>query len=163
SEAIHHGDFDNDPATMNSVCRRILDVADSAAIVEFPDTRGRALDPLEELSLEFAAALPASTRSEQVTSAGARFGAANATVGSVVGPARRPATGAVHRHRRLSGAQYFGRLRQRLARLGTAVSVARFHRDGLEERSGDSRRDHRWTDAPRHPTPGGRCVSLSVL
>ncbi len=36
SAAIHHGDFDTDPPTMNSVARRVLGVDDSASIKEYP-------------------------------------------------------------------------------------------------------------------------------
>ncbi|HSH80571.1 MAG TPA: caspase family protein [Herpetosiphonaceae bacterium] len=36
STAIHHGDFDNDPSTMNSIVRRILGADDNDPIVDFP-------------------------------------------------------------------------------------------------------------------------------
>jgi hypothetical protein len=52
----HHGDFDNDAPTMNSVCRRILNVADTTPIVEFPTARTRDFDPFERLATELAAA-----------------------------------------------------------------------------------------------------------
>jgi hypothetical protein len=39
SRSVRHGDFDDDPATMNSVFRRILDVPDDESIVDFPDMR----------------------------------------------------------------------------------------------------------------------------
>lgn len=84
SRAIHHGDFDNDAATMNSVCRRILDVSDSVAISDFPEVRGRAFDPLEQLNQELLAATVAGDPFEDMEAAKARgvgFGAANAMGG----------------------------------------------------------------------------------
>jgi len=83
TRAIHHGDFDNDPPTMNSVCRRILGVGDSTAISNFPEgTRSRTFDPLEALQKELIAAGTAGSVSERstVTASTARtgFGATNA-------------------------------------------------------------------------------------
>ena len=40
SRATKHGDFDDDPATMNSVCRRILGIDDDEPIKSFPARRG---------------------------------------------------------------------------------------------------------------------------
>jgi hypothetical protein len=50
SRSTTHGGFDDDPATMESVLRRILGASDTAAIVPFPrvraaDPEGRAWDP----------------------------------------------------------------------------------------------------------------------
>ena len=36
SKAVHHGDFDNDPPTMNSVARRVLGASDIDPIANFP-------------------------------------------------------------------------------------------------------------------------------
>ena len=46
SRSVRHGDFDDDPATMNAVFRRILDVPDDQSIVDFPDMR-KALSPFD--------------------------------------------------------------------------------------------------------------------
>ena len=35
SESIRHGGFDNDVATMTSVVRRVLDVSDTTAVVDY--------------------------------------------------------------------------------------------------------------------------------
>lgn len=48
SQATTHGDFDDDPATMNSILRRILDVSDSVPIKGYEDFQ-RAIPPLAEL------------------------------------------------------------------------------------------------------------------
>jgi hypothetical protein len=49
SQALTHGDFDNDPATMNSVLRRILNLADEVALPDamtaLDTTRAAALSP----------------------------------------------------------------------------------------------------------------------
>ena len=46
SRSVRHGDFDDDPSTMNSVFRRILDVPDAQSIVDFPDMRKK-LSPFD--------------------------------------------------------------------------------------------------------------------
>ena len=92
SRSIHHGDFDNDGPTMNSVCRRMLGVDDTTAIVEFPEGRSRAFDPLEQLNQELiAAATPvAATTAGRAAGReiGIGFGLANArgTAASVGAP-----------------------------------------------------------------------------
>jgi hypothetical protein len=86
ARAIHHGDFDNDAATMNSVCRRILNVADGAAIGDFPEARGRAFDPLEQLNQELIAASRAGEPSRDRVAAspsGVGFGATNVKGGQI--------------------------------------------------------------------------------
>jgi hypothetical protein len=51
TQAIHHGDFDDDPPTMNSIARRILDFSDTAPLPQdFPKSESRAVrDDREEL------------------------------------------------------------------------------------------------------------------
>ncbi len=56
TRAIHHGDFDNDGPSMNTVCRRILGASDATPISDFPESSGRAFDPLEQLNQELTAA-----------------------------------------------------------------------------------------------------------
>jgi hypothetical protein len=89
SRAIRHGDFDNDAPTMNAVCRRILGVNDDIAIAEFPATRGRSIDPLDELQLELVAASRAAAAGSGATVAGGGrgFGAANILGGGTAAPA----------------------------------------------------------------------------
>jgi hypothetical protein len=81
TRAVHHGDFDNDPPTMNSICRRMLGVDDDTPISDFPATRGRSLDPLEQLQRELVAARRAGAGAEGPAEVGAGrgFGAANIT------------------------------------------------------------------------------------
>jgi hypothetical protein len=82
TEARHHGDFDNDAPTMNSVCRRILDVSDATAITDFPQARTRDFDPLEKLAQEIVATSPAAdgpSRSVRPRDAGVGLGRANFT------------------------------------------------------------------------------------
>ena len=46
SRAVKHGDFDNDPPTMNSIALRVLGLPDNGVIEFFPKSKGRALgDP----------------------------------------------------------------------------------------------------------------------
>ena len=45
SESVTHGGFDDDPATMESVCRRIIDSEDDAGFTSFPKAKG--LDPTQ--------------------------------------------------------------------------------------------------------------------
>ena len=91
SHAIHHGDFDNDGPTMNSVCRRLLAVDDTMAIVDLPEGRSRAFDPLELLNLELtSAATPMATASAGPAAgrgAGVGFGLANARATASAGGA----------------------------------------------------------------------------
>jgi hypothetical protein len=77
SRAVHHGDFDNDPPTMNSICRRMLGVDDGIVISDFPAARGRSFDPLEELQQELLATRRDSAAA--MVGAGRGFGAANIT------------------------------------------------------------------------------------
>jgi hypothetical protein len=79
TSAIHHGDFDNDAPTMNTVCRRILDVPDATTILEFPEMRGRSFDALERLDQEL---LAPQTVAGSGRHAGTGFGRANAAAGS---------------------------------------------------------------------------------
>ena len=82
TRAVHHGDFDNDAPTMNSVCRRMLGVDDATPIADFPEARGRALDPLEGLNQELimtaqqSGSEPSAPSSR--TTPGTGFGRANA-------------------------------------------------------------------------------------
>lgn len=82
SRSIHHGDFDNDPPTMNSVCRRMLGVPDTTAISELPATRALTIDidPLEQLNQELNAASRGGDAATSASRDGGRrgFGAANA-------------------------------------------------------------------------------------
>src|SRR5262249_27653184 len=45
SRSVHHGDFDDDPPTMNSVLRRVLGADDNDPIQEFPSVSGGAGGP----------------------------------------------------------------------------------------------------------------------
>ena len=82
SHAIHHGDFDNDGPTMNSVCRRVLAADDNMAIVGLPEGRSRGFDPLEVLNMELtSAASPVATANAGPAAGrdvGVGFGLANA-------------------------------------------------------------------------------------
>jgi hypothetical protein len=77
SRASHHGDFDNEPATMNTVCRRVLGVPDATAIVDFPEARGRTFDPLERLNQELLAARRTVGLGRNGAGAGTGFGLSN--------------------------------------------------------------------------------------
>ncbi len=86
TDAVHHGDFDNDVPTMNSVCRRILNVHDNTPITDFPETRGRSLDPLEALNQELVMAAqqggPVRAAVSVTSTSGTGFGRANAGGGA---------------------------------------------------------------------------------
>jgi len=90
TRAVHHGDFDNDASTMNTVCRRILDVDDATPISDFPVARGRSLDALEQLNLELiAGAQAAAAAGGPLSSAGpVGFGGANAGHAPTTDPAK---------------------------------------------------------------------------
>jgi hypothetical protein len=44
SRSVGHGDFDNDPPTMNSIALRVLGLPDNGVIELFPESKGRALE-----------------------------------------------------------------------------------------------------------------------
>lgn len=74
SRATTHGGFDNDPATMESVLRRVLGVDDWAAIVPFPEQARRAAhftEPGAEDPAALAEDRPVEAPSEEVTPVGA--------------------------------------------------------------------------------------------
>ena len=168
SRAVHHGDFDNDPPTMNSICRRMLGVDDGTAISDFPATRGRSFDPLEELQQELIAARRDSGAA--MVGAGRGFGASN-IMGTSAGcrpgrhgrsHGRRPAHRALHRHRRVSGAQRADGMRQRLARVGGLVPVDGVYRLDPEEWRGDANGDRQCARAACQPDEGRRHLPFPV-
>ncbi|MFL6636290.1 MAG: caspase domain-containing protein, partial [Massilia sp.] len=58
SRSRTHGGFDDDPATMGSVVRRVLGKLDADRIVELPQGRGRGADPWREAAEAWAAYWP---------------------------------------------------------------------------------------------------------
>jgi hypothetical protein len=105
TRSVHHGDFDNDGPTMNSVCRRILGVNDATAISDFPVTRGRSFDPLELLNQELIAARQESAQrgGSGISGAGRGFGVSN--ISGATGQAPSPGaleTAAARRGRRIA-------------------------------------------------------------
>jgi hypothetical protein len=58
SRSRTHGGFDDDPATMGSVVRRVLGKPDADRIVELPQGRGRGADPWREAAEAWAAYWP---------------------------------------------------------------------------------------------------------
>jgi len=86
SRSTSHGGFDNDPPTMNSICRRVLNVGDGTAIREYSASRALITNELDLLAAELGISAPAPALTAQRTFAGGRgWGAINFTGETNVG------------------------------------------------------------------------------
>ena len=155
---------------MNSVCRRMLGVDDGTAISDFPATRGRSFDPLEELQQELIAARRERSGAAMV-GAGRGFGASNITGTSA---RRRPGRhGRSHGRRRGAprSASASTRIRRPTSCMGCVndsrewealVPVDGVHRVDPEEWRGDANGDHQCARAACQPDEGRRHLPFPV-